>query len=391
MKHRHCIAIVVSFVLLLYCIAIAFWGIPDKSFSEQENRALQTLPRLDAEKLFSGELASLYNDYFADQFPLRNTLVAVKGTLELISGKGENNGILFGKNGQLAKRLFSMARADGEAATDSDVVDLVHLQNAARGINRAAQNADVPFLALLTGRTVDVASSAFFYPSDSSNAMLETLRQSVEGDVVYLDIVPDYRARYENGEYVYYRTDHHWTTLGAYYAYEETMKAMGRAEEILPMDAFERKPVSTDFYGSLWSAAGMRWVSPDAVEFWVRGNEEAFSVVADGRELDGFYNTKWLSKKDHYSAFLDGTHDVVTITRKDGAPRERLLIIKDSFANALAPFLAQHFDLVLLNLSSTRQDYTNVSALAREYDADAVMLVYTIENLLTADKLCRLK
>ena len=82
---------------------------------------------------------------------------------------------------------------------------------------------------------------------------------------------------------------------------------------------------------------------------------------------------------------------MVTVTRRDGAPRERLLLCKDSFANALAPFLAQHFDLVLLNLSSTKQDFTNVSKLAKEYKADRVMLVYTIENLLTADKLCRLR
>ena len=392
MKHRHCIAIVVSFVLLLYCIAIAFWGIPDKSFSEQENHALQTLPRLDAEKLFSGELASLYNDYFADQFPLRNTLVAVKGTLELISGKGENNGILFGKNGQLAKRLFSMARADGEAATDSDVVDLVHLQNAARGINCAAQNADVPFLALLTGRTVDVASSAFFYPSDSSNAMLETLRQSVEGDVVYLDIVPDYRARYENGEYVYYRTDHHWTTLGAYYAYCDIMKGFGMESNIIPAQKFQKETVSNNFYGTFAAASGFHFVKPDSIELWLLGNEDAFLVTADDRTLaGGLYNKVYLNGNDQYSVFLDGTHDVVTVTRKDGQKRPTLAIFKDSFANAVAPFLAQHFDLVLYNLSSPRTDYTDITTYSRACRADAVLVLYTLGNVLETDKMNRLR
>ena len=84
MKHRHSIAIVVCFVLLISITSIAFWLIPDKSFSARENRALQTLPRFDAEKLFAGELSRAYNDYYADQFVARDVLVTIKGTLELL-------------------------------------------------------------------------------------------------------------------------------------------------------------------------------------------------------------------------------------------------------------------------------------------------------------------
>ena len=81
---------------------------------------------------------------------------------------------------------------------------------------------------------------------------------------------------------------------------------------------------------------------------------------------------------------------MVTVTLPATSPRPKLLILKDSFANALAPFLAQHFDLVLLNLSSTKQNFTNLSHLADLYQPDRVLLVYTIENLITADKLERL-
>ena len=126
------------------------------------------------------------------------------------------------------------------------------------------------------------------------------------------------------------------------------------------------------------------------MEVWYRGNESDFTVTADGRELGGFYAFSRLESGDSYAIFLDGTHDVVTV-RKQGEARPCLLVIRDSFASSLAPFLAQHYDLVLLNLSSTRSDFTDVSALATEYDADAVLLVYTLENLLTADKLPRLR
>ncbi len=392
MKHRHCIATVVSFVLLLCVTAILFWLVPDKNFSARENRSLQTLPRFDAQKLFTGELSSAYNDYFADQFVARDVLVTIKGTLELLTGKGENNGILIGRGGQLAKRLFETARADGNATTDSDVIDAAHLQKAAMGINRAAGNAEVPLVVFLTGRTADVATSAFLYPTEVSDAMLATLRESIDQRVNYLDLVPSYRNRYADGEYVYYRTDHHWTTLGAYYAYCDILKAFGMEKEIIPAKVFQKETVATNFWGTFASASGFHFVPPDSVELWLLGNEDDFLVTADGRILDGgLYNRAHLEGNDKYSVFLDGTHDVVTVTKKDGQNRPTLAIFKDSFANSVAPFLAQHFDLVLYNLSSPRTDYTDITAYTKACDADAALVLYTLGNVIETDKMNRLR
>ncbi len=392
MKRRHAIATVVSFVLLLSLGAISFWLIPDKSFSARENRALQTLPRFDTEKLFSGELSSAYNDYFADQFPARNFFVTLKGGLELLSGKGENNGILLGRSSQLAKRLFTTARADGDASKESDIIDAAHLQSAAAGINRAAENVDVPLVVFLTGRTADVAASAFLYPADASDAMLATLRESVDEHVNYLDIVPTYQSRYEGGEYVYYRTDHHWTTLGAYYAYCDILKAFGMENDIIPAENFQKETVSKDFWGTFASASGFRFVKPDTVELWLLGNEDSFLVTADGRILEsGLYNRSHLEGNDKYSVFLDGTHDIVTVTKKDGQNRPTLAIFKDSFANSVAPFLAQHFDLVLYNLSSPRTDYTDVTAYTGTCNADYALVLYTLGNVIETDKMNRLR
>ena len=392
MKHRQSIALVVSFVLLLNLTAIAFWLVPDKTFSARENRALQTLPRFDTERLLSGDLSNAYNDYFADQIVARNLLLTLKGSLELLSGKGENNGILLGRDGQLAKRLFSTARADRDAAEDSDVIDTEHLKQAAAGINRATENLDIPFAVFLTGRTADVAASAFLYPTNGSDKMLATLRENVNRDVSYLDLVPTYRTRYESGEYVYYRTDHHWTTLGAYYAYCDILKAFGMENDIIPAENFAKETVSTNFWGTFAAKSGFHFVKPDSVELWLLGNEDDFLVTADGRTLDdGFYNRAHLSGNDKYSVFLDGTHDVVTITKKDGQNRPTLAIFKDSFANSVAPFLAQHFDLVLYNLSSPRTDYTDVTAYSRACQADFALVLYTLGNVIETDKMNRLR
>ncbi len=383
---------VVSFVFLLCFTAIAFWLIPDKSLSARENRALQTLPQMSVQAFLSGELSGAYNDYYADQFVARDLLVGLKGRLELLTAKGGNNGILLGANGQLAKRLFSTARTNGNAAEDSDLIDAEHLKNAAAGINRAASNAEVPFAVILTGRTLDVAASAVSYPTDGSEQMLEILRTNLQEGAGYLDLVPFYQDRYESGEYVYYRTDHHWTTLGAYYAYCEIMKAFGMENDIILAENFQKETVSSNFYGTFAAKSGFYFVGADSIELWHLGNEDDFLVTADGRTLDGgFYNRAHLNGNDQYSVFLDGTHDVVNITKKDGTDRPTLAIFKDSFANAVAPFLAQHFDLVIYNLSSPRTDYTDVSAYSRECDADFSLVLYTLGNVIETDKMNRLR
>ena len=390
MKKTFYYSLTILFCAFLFVGVLAFWLLPDQSFSETENRSLASLPRFHVDAFFSGAYGEDMNDYFSDQFPLRDVWVSIKGMCELLQGKGENNGVLLGNNGQLAKRLYDMRRALGGVTERTDAYDPQHVKGAASGIRRAAENASVPFFILLPPRTVDVAADAFRYPSAQGESLNALLREELSS-ASYIDLLPELRERYENGEYVYYATDHHWTTEGAYRAYVRVMQMMGLGEEILAEDSFEKTTVATDFYGTFHSSGGMRFVPSDTIEVWYRGNEKEFDVVADGTPLNSFYNFSYLNKKDKYSLFLDGTHDVVTITKKGETSRTRLLIPKDSFANALAPFLAQHFDLVLLNLSSTKHDYTDLSACIQEYDADAVLLVYTLANLINTDRMNRLQ
>ena len=385
------IATVLVFAVLIFGFAIGFLVLPDQSFSQQENRSLRTLPELTPQKLFSGVYGDEINDYFADQFPMRDALVGLKGICENGLLKGENNGILLGNGGQLAQRLFDVKRADGSTVADSDAFDADNIRAAGEGLTRVSEQIGVPLTVLLTGRTIDVAASAFDYPTDGSDALLLKMRESIGASVNYVETVPTFREKYEAGEYVYFKTDHHWTTLGAYYAYVEVMRSFGMEDEVIPMESFAREVVTEAFYGTAWSAGGMKFVSPDSMELWLLGNEDEFTVMADGRQLDGLYNRDYLAKKDKYSTFLDGTHDVVTVTRTTGEDRPTLLLLKDSFANALAPFLAQHFDLVLLNLSSTRTDFTDLCARTEEYGADRALIVYTLENVITGNKLSRLR
>ena len=390
MKKRTDFYTVVLFLALIVGLSLSFWLLPDNDFSPIENRGLQALPKCDTQSLLNGDFVSRVNDYFADQFPLRDGLVSLKARTELALGKHENDGILQGNDGQLARCLFDIRLADGQYLEDVDCFDAEHVQRSCDALTRVESTLDIPFRILLTGRTVDVCASSFDYPRDASDALLDAVREGLTESQSVVDTIPTLREQHDNGAYVYYKTDHHWTTRGAYFAYVALMESLGMEDAVIPESAFEKQTVSDDFYGTAWSAGGMRDVAPDEIEIWSLGNESEFSVVADGREIGGFYAWEYLSTKDQYSFFLDGTHDVVTVTKKDGESRPRLLILKDSFANAMVPFLAQHFDLVLLNLSSTRTDYTNLTARVADYDADCAVLIYTLENMITADRLSRL-
>ena len=145
-----------------------------------------------------------------------------------------------------------------------------------------------------------------------------------------------------------------------------------------------------DFFGTTGSRSGLFGISPDTLEIWRRADDSRYAVRdVDGNLLfRGFIDESYLSKKDKYGAFLGGNRRLVTITdTAASAPRPRLLVAKDSFANSLVPFLARHADLVVVNLSA---GVTNVTELAAEYGCDGVLVVWNAENLITSDMLSRM-
>ena len=172
-------------------------------------------------------------------------------------------------------------------------------------------------------------------------------------------------------EQMLYKTDHHWTSFGAWRGYCETVKRMGG--EPYPLSAFEPELVSDSFYGTTWSSGGMKFVSPDKM-YYLRyeGDEDYTTTITDnGKVFDGFYDMEYLTKKDKYSSFISGNNALVKVEKKNGDGREKLLIIKDSYAHSLVPLLARHYDLVIVD---TRYYKKSVRALALDEGCDAVLI-----------------
>ena len=398
MKKGIHITVTVLFLMLIFGFGIAFWILPDSDFSPEENRPLEPFPNVTAERLLEKKVTNGLIQYYSDQFPLRNGWIRIHTLGELVSFRGESGGILLGKNGQLAARRFDARFPGGVVLTDTDQYSEDHVReglSALVALEQTLEREGIPLCVLLPPRTIDVTIHDFSYPSEGSDTLNDTIHTVLaEGGVNSVELLSDLRERHDKGEYVYYRTDHHWTTRGAYIAYTAVMKAWGMEKEILPESHYTVRNVP-DFYGTAHSFSGMFFVPPDTLEIWEAPDDSRYTVCKEnnaGEELplegmeSGFISESYLSEKDKYGAFLGGTHSVLHIRDKEaagkGESRPRLLLARDSFANSMVPFLARHFDICMVNLSGGK---TNLSELCEQYDCQRVLVVCNWENLITSD------
>ena len=374
------IALIALFLAIIFGLAVAFFIIPDKSFSEEENRALQGAPALSspgkfADRLISGKFTSEVAEYYADQFPLRDSFVGLKAAVVLGLGGRENNSVISAEGGRLAELPKSFSPDTVKRNTDI-------LSRFGEEIKKSGAELTV----LAAPRSADVFES--FISAPRPLIYTEETRQTISSGLSGTELIDLYDILAPGvaaGEYLYYRTDHHWTTLGAYYGYCSLVESMG----ITPysLEDFTPETVSEEFYGTAWSKAGMKWIAPDRMQFFRYEADGLFTTVLEGKAdsaFDGFYDESYLQKKDKYAAFLSGNNGRVTVTldhgHDEGKTREKILIIKDSFAHSMVPFLARHFDLEIIDLRYYKE---SVSELIRENGISRVIAIYNYDSFVT--------
>ena len=403
MNRKINVTITAMFLVLIFGFGAAFWILPDADTSPEENRPLQTFPDVSLDSWLEGQVSSNLITYYSDQFPLRNAWVGLHALGELGMGRGESNGVLIGEGGQLAVRRFDAYLNRTQRLENTDHYSSAHVDKglaAVVNLNRALKEQNIPLCVLLAPRTIDVAVSDFSYPTDVSDGLDATIQAAMQaGGVNSVELMAAFREMHGKGEYVYYRTDHHWTTKGAYTAYCAVMESWGMGDEILPESDFTVREIP-DFYGTTHSRAGLFFIPADTLEIWeaADGSDSRYSVFeVNGEEVKtvieaGFISESYLSEKDKYGAFLNGTHRMLFIIDGEaaarGESRPRLLLARDSFANSMVPFLARHFDICMVNLTG---GMTNLTELCRTYECGRVLVVCNRENLIASDCFTRLE
>ena len=356
------------FLTVLFCLFIGgmFLGsliLPDKTFSQMENRNLEQAPKLSWNSVTSGEFMTKAEDYVNDQILGRDFWVALKAWSERLSGKQENNGVYFAKENTLISRVETPAQSD--------------LEKNAGYVNALVDNVDVPvyFGIIPSAASIWADRLPEGAPTADEKAIIDGLYQAVQTHTIDLYSV---LAAHQSEE-LYYRTDHHWTSLGAYYGYTALMDAMGL--DPVPLEAHGKVTVSDQFYGTLFSSSGVRWLPPDHIDRYVSAEGVTVTAYPNGvPEPGSLYVDSFLEVKDKYSSFLGGNKPLCVIeTTHTDAPK--ILVIRDSYYDSLAPFLTQNFSEI--HLFDPRMNLTSVKDYVAQNDIDAVVVLYSISNFVS--------
>lgn len=368
MQFRHPRAVVLLFIGIIVVMQAAFWLLPRRSFSENEKRVLSEAPQIDAAGIADGSVFRSIESYLSDHFPGRELWVGTNAYLVNVEGRGATEDIVRGTDGW----LFTAPVSD----------DRETLWDNMQAITTFAEKQSVPVSMMAVpsaGAVVSDKLPALHMPYPDAD-LLEEARRIAGNTLHWVDLYTDFCSA-EQPERLYYRTDHHWTSEGAYRAYCLLMEELGQSS--VPRDDFTVEQIS-GFYGTSYSKSGLWLTEPDTLELWTGSDIQAVTTVYDANRADpvtreGMFFREYLEDADKYPVFLSGNHARVHIeTNADSG--KRLLVIKDSYAHALAPFLAEEYSTIdLIDLRYFKQQ--TISSWLEENPADEILLVYGLSSL----------
>jgi len=339
----------VAGLLVLGGVSLALFPAP--RYSETENRYLADFPAFDRTALTEGTLGASLDTYCAERLLLRGTLRGTRALYHLALGEHEVHGVIRAHDGSLIRRMTV-----NETAYTQNLTALARLA-------REAEAAGLPFTVAIAPRRIDVRADLLpaLWSITREQSVWQRLDTTFPDAVTFLDAT--------NDDY-WFHTDHHWTADGAFFAYEQLGTALGYTP--LSKAAFARVTASESFYGTSDAAAGIPHTAPDRLDLLTRADDADFRAVADGKPLPftGFYDKSKLDTRDQYAVYLGGNYGVLKIEQGEGDTRPILLILKDSFANSMLPFLARHYRILAVDTRYYRGD---LASLATTCDAALVL------------------
>lgn len=349
---------VIAAIILIFTAADFFHG--DRLYSETENRLLAVKPAASGETILSGEFAEKYETYVTDQFVGRDKWISIKTQMDILLQKKEINGVYLGADGYLIEQHLPEDYSELLAAKRTALLQkLVEQWDAAVMLVPTADN-------ILTEKLP--ANAPYF----DQAVFLERIAALV-GDEHYVDVYGSLKAHAD--EEIYYRNDHHWTSLGAYYGYLAWTESMGVTPFAYRTNAMAT--VSEDFLGTLHSKTNLDRKG-DTIQYFRETEKRPITVTYDfDKVTDTFYEEAYLETKNQYGFFMDDNHAFVQIdtSYRNG---KTLFVIKDSYANSMIPLLTPHYETIYV--VDLRYYNGRLSALMEELEPEEGMDVLILYN-----------
>lgn len=353
--------LLVGAVILFVVLGVA---LPDRDFSENENRKLAAFPEITLASVADGSVLQNLGDYVADQFPLRDMWISLNLWMNRTLGWQEASGVYFCADDY----LIQVPSAPNEEQ---------HSRNLAAISAFAAAHEELNTVMTIVPNAVAIHADKLpeYVPARDQMVDLAHIRGSVTG-VNFVDVTQ--KLLDHNDEELYYRTDHHWTSLGASYAFEEIAPALNI--QAPSRYAYEIYTVSNSFEGTLSSKSGSHGVK-DRVEIFVPETDIEYYVTYgdDKNGICSMYSREALDNKDHYTVFFGGNYGRVDITTTADTGRV-LLVFKDSYANCFMQFLYPYFDHIVM--IDPRYYYDNVENVLKSEGVTDVLYLYNLDTFL---------
>ena len=361
------------FILILFLVMIVNLIVPDREESEMENRALESRPSFNMTTIMTGDFMEQWESYLSDQFVGRNMWRSIKVGLDRLGGGRMENNIFIGKSGQLMENI--------EVPEEDQLND-----NLAAIENFLQTYEDIPVTMMLVPDAACILSDSFpaFAQVEDQRQMFSMVERELGDSVNWIDAVSILNNH--RSEKLYYKTDHHWTTQGAFYVFQEAAKTLGIEGDV--SDNFVSYTVTDSFNGVLASSSGVGLDEKEEIDIYVpTGGDDDVVVnyVDEGRKTTSLYDSSKLETRDKYGVFLGGNTSVIDI-RTVSTSQKRLLLVKDSFADCFIPFLAPYYrEIVVVDpgyYSGTMSDIMD------SYRISDIMILYSGNTFFTDNNIC---
>ncbi len=354
-----------AYLSLLLIIFVLFFSIvnlfaADRETSETENRALAQTPDFSWQSLKDGSYFAGIDDYLADQFVGRDFWISLRLGFTRFMGASESNGVLLCDDDYLMEKPVA-PKEEAVAKNLAAISDFAELN----------PQVNVCMSIVPTAACVMEDKLPNSVPIRDQHEDILALKEGVSG-VTFIDVTDALKAK--NDQQLYYRTDHHWTSLGAYYAFVDMADELG-IELTTEYDVYA---VSDSFEGTLSSKSGCH-DALDTVEIYVPKTEVDYKVtyVSDERTTATLYKRDALNDKDHYTVFFGGNHPRVDILT-DAGTGKTLLLFKDSYANCMVQMLMPYYDKIIM--LDPRYYYERAESLLDSEKVTDVLFLYNVNT-----------
>ena len=378
--------LVITICFIAFVVGISAAGLlqKDREFSPNENRYLAEAPEFSWEDVLDGRFQEKLEEYLRDQIWGRDQWITVKTAVQKAAGNTDIGGAYVGKDG------YDFEKIVPEDVDDSQVQrNIVAVQDYFDVAAGTISKDRLSFLLVPTSGLVledKLPKNARLF---DQSAYIEQVQNAMQ-DYNFVDVREELCAK--SDAYIYYRTDHHWTTEGAYIAYEKWCETTGMTAA--SKDSLEQNVVAEDFRGSLYSkilnvdsAYDSIWIYTPAGESMDAVN--ACKVTVDEKESGVIYDVTKLAEKDKYAFFFGGNYGQVHI---EGSPQQEtgrnLLVVKDSFANSFVPLILNQYDNIYM--VDLRYYNGDMESYLSEHGITDVLVLYNISNFISDKNLYKL-